>query len=295
MNDIAIKCPYGLIRLFADDTNIFIEHSNMESLKQNAKEIIEYLNSWFKTNKLTLNANKTNFIIFTSENKRTNIDIPDTLQVENLIINRITHTKYLGLIIDERLSWKEHVNQLCTRLKSLFPIFYDIRNFIHLKHAQIIYHAMVLSRINYGLLIYGSADKNIMVPLQTLQNKLVKVLLNRNYRTPTNEIHDVMEILKVEDNYKLETLSFVHRFFNKKLPFVFNDYFKTLRDCHTVNTRNSKYTLRDPMYKTKIGRNSVKQKGVQFWNGTDNNVKEISNLKSFKNAFKDSIIPYDKS
>ena len=48
------------------------------------------------------------------------------------------------------------------------------------------------------------------------------------------------------------------------------------------------------MYKTKIGRNSVKQKGVQFWNGTDNNVKEISNLKSFKNAFKDSIIPYDK-
>ena len=140
MNDIANKCPYGLIRLFADDTNIFIEHSDMESLTENAKEIIEYLNSWFKTNKLTLNANKTNFIIFTSENKRTNIDIPDTLQVENLIINRITHTKYLGLIIDERLSWKEHVNQLCIRLKSLFLIFYDIRNFIHLKHAQIIFY-----------------------------------------------------------------------------------------------------------------------------------------------------------
>ena len=58
---------------------------------------------------------------------------------------------------------------------------------------------MVLSRINYGLLIYGSADKKVMLPLQTLQNKLVKVLLNRNYRTPTNEIHDVMEILKVEE------------------------------------------------------------------------------------------------
>ena len=140
---------------------------------------------------------------------------------------------------------------------------------------------MVLSRINYGLLIYGSADKNIMLPLQTLQNKLVKVLLNRNYRTPTNEIHDVMEILKVEDNYKLEILSFVHRFIDKKLTSVFNDYYKTLRDCHTVNTRNSKYTLRDPMYKTKIGRNSVKQKGVQFWNGTVNDMKEISKSKIF--------------
>ena len=290
VNDIANKCPHGLIRLFADDTNIFIEHSDIKSLMANAKEIIEYLNSWFKTNKLTLNINKTNFIIFTSEYNRAKIDIPDTLQIENIIVNRITYTKYLGLIIDEKLSWNEHVNQLCIKLKSLFPIFYDIRNFINLKHAQIIYHAMVLSRIKYGLLIYGSADNKIMLPLQTLQNKLVKVLLSRNYRTPTNEIHNDMEILKINDTYKLEVLSFVHNFINKKLPSVFDDYFRSLRDCHTLNTRNAKYILRDPMYTTKIGRNSVKQKGVQFWNSTANSMKEISQLKSFKKAFKDSII-----
>ena len=81
---------------------------------------------------------------------------------------------------------------------------------------------MVLSRINYGLLIYGSADKKVMSPLQTLQNRLVKVLLNRNYRSPTNEIHNDMEILKVNDIYKLEVLSFVHSFINKKLPSIFN-------------------------------------------------------------------------
>ena len=67
---------------------------------------------------------------------------------------------------------------------------------------------------------------------------------------------------------------------------------KKLSDCHNINTRNSKYTLIDQMYISKIGRNSVKQKGIQFWNGTANNVKEISNIKSFKKAFKDTIIPY---
>ena len=123
---------------------------------------------------------------------------------------------------------------------------------------------MVLSRINYGLLIYGSADKQIMLPLQTLQNKLIKVLLDRRYIDPTNEIHDIMDILKVNDNYILEILSFVHNFINEKLPFVFNQYFKTLINCHALDTRNSKYLLRDPMYKTKICRNTVKQKGVQF-------------------------------
>ena len=103
VNDIATKCPYGMIRLFADDTNIFIEHTDFNSLMGNAKEIITYLNLWFKTNKLTLNINKTNFIIFTTKNKREQIDIPNTLQIENIVINRITHTKYLGLIIDEQL------------------------------------------------------------------------------------------------------------------------------------------------------------------------------------------------
>ena len=57
------------------------------------------------------------------------MDIPNTLQIENIIINRITHTKYLGLIIDEQLSWKEHIHQLCNKLKGLFPIFYDIKNY----------------------------------------------------------------------------------------------------------------------------------------------------------------------
>ena len=72
VNDIATKCPYGMIRLFADDTNIFIEHTDFNSLMGNAKEIITYLNLWFKTNKLSPNINKSNFIIFTTKNKRTN-------------------------------------------------------------------------------------------------------------------------------------------------------------------------------------------------------------------------------
>ena len=68
--------------------------------------------------------------------------------------------------------------------------------------------------------------------------------------------------------------------------------FKKLSDCHNINNRNNKFILRDPMYISKIGRNSVKQKGIQIWNGTANNLKEISNITSFKKAFKDTIIPY---
>ena len=75
--------PLGSIRLFADDTNIFIKHDNLEQLYDNAKILSEYLVLWFKSNKLTVNSNKSSFTIFTTKYKRNNNDISDILSVNN--------------------------------------------------------------------------------------------------------------------------------------------------------------------------------------------------------------------
>ena len=66
INDIANSCKDGLFRIFADDTGIFYESDNLESLETKAKEIIEKVNEWFTANKLTLNISKTSYVIFRS-------------------------------------------------------------------------------------------------------------------------------------------------------------------------------------------------------------------------------------
>ena len=76
INDLPNCCPLGKIRIFADDTNVFFHSDNIEDLISTAKTIMIQLNSWFNSNKLTLNANKSSFTIFKSINK--NINLPKT-------------------------------------------------------------------------------------------------------------------------------------------------------------------------------------------------------------------------
>ena len=66
---MANKCPLGNIRLFADDTNNFLSHSNIDELYKNAQLVLTYLFKWFKDNKLTVNSSKSNSTIFTTPYK----------------------------------------------------------------------------------------------------------------------------------------------------------------------------------------------------------------------------------
>ena len=148
--------------------------------------MLTYLDKWFKDNKLTLNTDKNNFIIFTSPEKRRNLSIPNTLEINNTLINRTDQARYLGLIIDENLSWKYHVSMLCNSLKRYFSSFYSLRNFISIIQAKSIYYAMIQSRLRYGISLYGTADKRLIEPLQIMQNKLLRVLTKKESRYSTN-------------------------------------------------------------------------------------------------------------
>ena len=97
--------------------------------------------------------------------------------------------------------------------------------------------------------------------IQTLQNQLLKVLLRKDYRFSTNELHNSMDLLKIDDIVDQEILSFVHNYFSKKLPPVFDDYYSTLAEQHQIDTRNGQYLLDIPDHNTNIAATSIKISG----------------------------------
>ena len=129
INDLPNCCPTGKIRIFADDTNVFFHSNNIEDLINNAKMIMLQLNSWFVSNKLTLNTSKSSFTIFKSCRKKIN-NLPNSIDFLNYKIERKSSVKFLGVILDEHLTWNQHINELCNKLRSLFHIFYSIRSYI---------------------------------------------------------------------------------------------------------------------------------------------------------------------
>ena len=292
INDLPKCCPDGKVRLFADDTTIFFHRNNINEINSTGKNIMIQLTTWFNANKLTLNADKSSFTIFKSSRK-TIPNQPDNIEFHDQQIKRTSHIKFLGVILDENLTWNLHINELCSKLKRLFHIFYNIRNVLSKDNIKTIYYTLIYSRIKYGITVFGQACDSKLKRIQTLQNQLLKVLSGKNYRFSTDMLHNEFELLKIKDIVKQEIITFVHNFFSNSLPPVFSGYFETLASNHNRNTRNGSNLIKITSHTSNFAAASIKIQGAKVWNRLDNSLKSIPKVKNFRNKFKFSRLPYE--
>jgi len=103
------------IILYADDTSIKVTSSNVENFGTQIEKIFGDINNWFKLNQLVLNYNKTHYFKFNMKNSR-HYDLK--LNYQGNYVKSSTNTKLLGLIIDDSLSWKAHIDQMMSKLNS---------------------------------------------------------------------------------------------------------------------------------------------------------------------------------
>ena len=99
-----------------------------------------------------------------------------------------------------------------------------------------------------------------------------------------------MDLLKINDIADQEILSFVHNYFSKKLPPVFDDYYSTLAEQHQIVTRNGQNLLYIPNHVSNFADSSLKISGAKLWNNLDNNFKIIPKVKSFRKMFKTKLV-----
>ena len=84
-------------------------------------------------------------------------NLPDHIEFQNKKLKRTTHIKFLGITIEENLTWNIHINEICNKLKRLFHIFYNIRDFLTKENVRTIYYTLIYSRIKYGITLFGHA------------------------------------------------------------------------------------------------------------------------------------------
>ena len=100
--------------LFADDTNLFLNSPNILNLETNLNVELEKVSQWLYTNKLSLNIEKTSFVVFHSPQRR--IAHKLNLSISNTSVNSDNQVKYLGLIFDSNLNWKPYLQVLSKKV-----------------------------------------------------------------------------------------------------------------------------------------------------------------------------------
>ena len=113
INDIEHCSKLLSFILFADDTNIFYSNSCLKSLNKVIQEEVNKVAEWLNVNKLSLNIKKTKYIIFRSTNKKLKHDVK--VSINNINIEHVKSTTFLGIIIDECLTWNNHISEVAKK------------------------------------------------------------------------------------------------------------------------------------------------------------------------------------
>ena len=239
---------------FADDTTLYVSHYKLSYMKFALSHDLETLQDWFRANKLTLNVSKSVCILFSRSPTPSRLE----LEINGEPIPQTDYTKFLGLWIDHKLNWNEHLNRLIIKLSRNVNLLKMGKNFLTPDTQKMVYYAQIHSNLCYGLSVWGSmAPRGLLNKIQNIQNSSVS-LINSNKTVRDN--FTKYRILNVNQSIELETCKLWHKHHLKVLPpklskeMTHNHLNKSLRKKHHYRTRNKHLTnvamARNKLYST---------------------------------------------
>ena len=155
--------------LFADDTNIYYESKYLCDLIKIVNKELRLVKKWLDSKKLSLNIDKINYIIFHSSS--INVSSGSDIKIGKKHIKRVKIVNFLGLLLDEHLSWKYHLSELSKKLARTCGMFFKIRNLLPLDVLICLYNALFLSFLRYGLIVWGQTYSSYIDQIFKLQKK----------------------------------------------------------------------------------------------------------------------------
>jgi len=285
VNDISNVIDEYDLKLFADDTNLFMAGRSLYELEVKANLCLDKLQVWFLANKLSLNIEKTCYTLFSSKSDKNCYSM--NLLIGGQTIMKVSSCKYLGVFVDEKLLWDVHINYIYNKLVKFSSIFYKTRHLLPLACLKKLYFAFVFPHILFGIEVYANTNKVRLEKLSKLNNKLIRILLNKKLSTPVLELYKLMNVLPIKQLHEMQLLQFVHKCMYHKglLPDIFHNYFAYMHSVHCHNTR-SNCDLFLSRAKSNLGQRCCVYKCSQLWNFLPVVIKSNSSLSIFKKDVK---------
>ena len=219
INDIVNSSLILKFILFADDTNLFHSANNITDLLTTVNCELKKLCNWFKANKLSLNVDKTKFILFGKKGQK--VDSKQcSVRIDNNILERVSDTKFLGIYIDENLNWKRHVSEIYARVSKSVGMLNRVKKFLSKACLKMLYDSFILSQIVYCNIIWGWASNTTLEKLKILQKRAVRIINHSQYRESTKQIFKSLNILKLVDLHRLQVLLFIFKSEKKSFAIV---------------------------------------------------------------------------
>ena len=266
-----------ILASYADDTTLIISDSNESVIESKCNDNMSSLLNWFSNNHLYLNLGKTKYMQFKSKHRKTNTNF--NISINNSKINNTNSQKFLGVIIDENLNWKNHCSYLIENLNSYCYLIKHLKNILNLKQILFFYNSVIESKLRYGICHWGSSPS--MNDVLVSQKRIIRSIVGISRYDSCKPSFKSLNILTTTGLYIFELCVFTYK---NKHKFPINSNY------HSFNTRN-KDNIHLTFTSLSLKSHTPKLLGPKIYNKLPNYIKISTSIKSFKKNLKAFLVP----
>ena len=267
VNDLPTIGIQGKFTLFADDTTILWVGRDSDAVMEMVSHDVEILQRWCDSNLLSLNVNKTKILTF-------KFNLPP---VSGCPFDSISSTKFLGLWIDNRLKFKEHILTLSSKLASGCYALRVVANELGGSIARDVYFCFVESHIRYGIAFWGFCGRCLFDSIFILQKRAIRYVARAKVRDHCRPLFKKLKILTLPCIFILEAASLIYK---KNFG---------IQQVRSYNTRRGD-DIPLPIPKSALTRDSLIYEGIKIYNHLPGTLRGAVNLKMFRNSLKKMLL-----
>lgn len=290
INDLPSVCPDVSVQMYADDTVVYVHGKNISQVAEKLTKSMDNITAWLKQSCLQLNTSKRVEMFFTKSNK--NFSVEPNIFVSGERLQIMSEYKYLGVLIDSKLSFTSHVKRVCNRIK------FNLMNFRHIRHqmstqaAKMYMHSMILSHITYCLPIWSQAGVTSLNPLQSLYKQTVKILDKKpiiSHHCPILQKH---RLLSWENMVKYSNLCLLYKIINGLSSPPLHQFVNIRTADHSRTRGAARGDCVIPFRKSVFGHTSFSVRAATEWNRIPLIIRNQNTYCIFKNHLKKWLLEF---
>ena len=284
INDLYLANPESISLLFADDTTIITVENQIEKLEMRVQGVADSLLNWFRANKLSLNVSKTKIMLFGPKLTDLQKDKFNVKFSEERIEN-VHKFKFLGVYLDDHLSWKEHVSLVKTKINYATFCLRLCKKTLSMKYKKLVYYGIIYPHLTYCSEHWGSTYGNTIAPVVSAQSRFLRLVGGLRGHQSLTTFLEKEQILKFPEIVAMKQLTFMYDVYTKTCP-------KSIAKMFPLNAECAERILRDrnnffiPRHKLRTRTDSLLVAGPRAWNNLEIAIQNSTSRQNFKRQVK---------
>ena len=211
------------------------------------------------------------------------------MTISNHVIEKQEFIKFLAVLLDENLNWKEHIKHTEKKIAKNLGLLYKGRPFLERNALLALYYSYIQTYINYANIAWDSICRTNIKKINSEQKHAIRIIFNKNKFAHTREIFKEQKILNIYQLNILSNIIFMHRVENKTSPSIFLTKF--CQPSHVYRTNFSAHNFLVPTFKLKRSKYRVSIRGPLLWkNILTAAEKTQESLLKFRTTIKEKLL-----